>query len=179
MVDNNVERVAADVLSPAGLDDGLAGSSGEPYDVPRGTCPLCASVDVIHLAIGMPAGPADWGSGPEWLHWVGCVHPGYNRRCTACEGTWSERTEVGPTLPDLPSLLQHAEVDTLDELADWISEDYELDAWIDLDGDTLVVVFHQSGVGFNFPLGIDHFWDTLDVLHEEVSEELEDADDEE
>ena len=66
---------------------------GEPvapveYDVPRGTCPRCGTDQVVHLVIGMPASPGDFGSGPDWVSWVGCVHPGFDRSCAECGLTW-------------------------------------------------------------------------------------------
>lgn len=64
----------------------------EPYDVPRGTCPSCGSGEVVHLIIGMPSGP-DAGSGdPDWVRWVGCMHPGFERECSSCGATWNRRT---------------------------------------------------------------------------------------
>lgn len=60
-----------------------------PYDVPRGTCPRCGSADVRHLIIGMPSGPAVMDSTPEWVVWVGCLHPGYGRACDQCGLVWT------------------------------------------------------------------------------------------
>lgn len=64
---------------------------GEPHDVPRGACPECASGDVTHLVIGMPAGPGAMEDDPDWVRWVGCVHPGFDRECGSCGATWSNR----------------------------------------------------------------------------------------
>jgi hypothetical protein len=58
------------------------------YDVPRGTCPRCGTDRVVHLVIGMPAHSDDYGSGPDWVSWVGCVHPGFDRSCAECGLTW-------------------------------------------------------------------------------------------
>lgn len=72
------------------------GAEQSPYDLPRGTCPTCGSDDVIHLVIGMPSGPDVMDGDAEWVHWVGCVHPGYNRECRSCGVTW-------PFTPERPS----------------------------------------------------------------------------
>lgn len=61
----------------------------EVYDVPRGICPTCKSGDITHLVIGMPSGPEAMEGDPGWVHWVGCVHPGFDRTCGACGATWS------------------------------------------------------------------------------------------
>ncbi len=61
----------------------------EPDDVPRGICPTCGSGDITHLVIGMPLGPDVMQRDPDWVHWVGCVHPGYDRECGSCGATWS------------------------------------------------------------------------------------------
>ncbi|HEY0903363.1 MAG TPA: hypothetical protein VGE14_05685 [Marmoricola sp.] len=66
-------------------------------DLARGVCPRCGSGEVFHLLIGMPSSPEAWGSGPDWLHWVGCVHPGHERECGACGHFWS------PSVPDRPT----------------------------------------------------------------------------
>jgi hypothetical protein len=60
-----------------------------PHDVPRGTCASCGSDEVVHLVIGMPASAEAWGSGPDWVNWVGCVHPGWDRECRRCGACWS------------------------------------------------------------------------------------------
>ena len=64
----------------------------EPYDVPRGTCPSCGSGEVVHLVIGLPSGPGAGSGDPDWVSWVGCVHPGFDRECNSCGATWSGRT---------------------------------------------------------------------------------------
>lgn len=69
--------------------DQLAADESEPYDVPRGTCPRCGSNDVRHLIIGLPAGPEPMSGTPEWVDWVGCVHPGHDRECDHCGLVWS------------------------------------------------------------------------------------------
>ncbi|QBR91830.1 hypothetical protein EXE57_05735 [Nocardioides euryhalodurans] len=63
----------------------------EPYDVPRGACPACGSDDVTHLVIGLPSGPEAMEGDPDWVHWVGCVHAGFDRECGSCGATWSTR----------------------------------------------------------------------------------------
>jgi len=46
----------------------------------RGTCPRCASGEVVHFAFGLPANPD---SAPPWLRFAGCVVDGteVDRRC--------------------------------------------------------------------------------------------------
>jgi hypothetical protein len=41
----------------------------------------------------MPATQDDLGSGPDWVHWVGCVHPGWDRECLTCGARWSVSDE--------------------------------------------------------------------------------------
>ena len=163
--------VVGDMLPPQG-------NNGETYDAPRGTCPQCGSPDVVHLVIGMPAAPSEWGSGPHWVEWVGCIHPGYTRRCTACEQVWTEDPELGPTFVDLASLITHADAASLQDLGDWVSQSCELDAWALVDDGVLVIGFLTSGTGIEFPLSIDDFWETVDELHDQVELELESGDDE-
>ena len=62
----------------------------EPHAVERGTCPRCGSSDVVHLVIGMPASSDDVDSGPAWVRWVGCVHPGHDRECRSCDARWKD-----------------------------------------------------------------------------------------
>jgi hypothetical protein len=61
----------------------------ELYDLPRGICPRCGSGDVWHLWIGMPALPGSMDATPDWVEWVGCVHPGHDRECDTCGLTWT------------------------------------------------------------------------------------------
>ena len=68
-------------------DDG-DGAEASPYDVPRGTCPVCASSEVRHLVIGLPADPEPSAGSPPWVEWVGCLHPGYDRACNRCGVQW-------------------------------------------------------------------------------------------
>lgn len=156
----------ADMLPPE------VASDASVYPLQRGICPSCASRDVVHLVIGMPAGPDDWGSGPAWVEWVGCLHPGYTRRCANCEATWTGERDL-EEFADLATLMSAADATTLEQLGDWISEDYELDAEALLDGTQLIVRFGTRGIGFGFPVRVDDFWETLDQLHDEVSDELE------
>lgn len=60
----------------------------EPCDAVRGTCPRCGTADVLRLVIGMPAQPGDGGTAPDWVRWVGCVHPGHDRECRSCGTRW-------------------------------------------------------------------------------------------
>ena len=73
------------MLLPPELD----GHEVAPYSRPRGTCPRCGSGDVNHLVIGMPALPESMDSTPDWVEWVGCIHPGHDRECDGCGLAWS------------------------------------------------------------------------------------------
>ena len=42
-----------------------------------------------HLIIGLPANLDDMTGTPGWVDWVGCLHPGYDRRCDECGLAWS------------------------------------------------------------------------------------------
>jgi hypothetical protein len=73
------------MLPPDGLDD----LEFEPYAAPRGVCHDCGSDEVRHLIIGLPAGPEAMSGTPDWVSWVGCVHPGHDRECSQCGLTWT------------------------------------------------------------------------------------------
>lgn len=73
----------------------------EPYRVPRGTCPKCGSSDVIHLIIGLPMDPEAGAGDPDWVHWIGCVHPGYARECITCGSNWIA-SQAEPAQPSQP-----------------------------------------------------------------------------
>lgn len=62
--------------------------------IDRGTCPICASGDVIHLVAGMtnPLSAAD----PEWVRYSGWFGPGYDRECGWCEATWNQQQWTAP-----------------------------------------------------------------------------------
>lgn len=68
----------------------------EPYNVPRGTCASCGSVEVVHLIIGVRSGPDVMDGDPDWVQWVGSIHPGYNRECRSCGATWNSRAVEPP-----------------------------------------------------------------------------------
>ncbi|MCP0302833.1 hypothetical protein KU545_23850, partial [Salmonella enterica subsp. enterica serovar Kentucky] len=107
--------------------------------------------------------------------WVGCVHPGYTRRCDACGATWTPEKAFA----DLQALMVEAEVDDLEDLCDWLSADYELDAWVITDDDgSFEVGFSDRAVGIEFPIPEHEFWETLDELHDEVEQAIESATDE-
>ncbi|CCH78209.1 hypothetical protein BN12_2620024 [Nostocoides japonicum T1-X7] len=74
----------------------LGDSRHEPYNAPRGTCPSCGSGEVVHLIIGMPIGQDVMDGDPDWVHWVGCMHPGFDRECYACGATWNSRAVESP-----------------------------------------------------------------------------------
>ncbi len=78
--------------------DELDGQEVEPYDLPRGTCPRCGSGNVRHLIVGLPAGPEPMNSTPDWVDWLGCVHPGHDRQCDQCGLTWSCTAGGNPVL---------------------------------------------------------------------------------
>lgn len=123
----------------------------------------------------MPAGPGAGAGDPVWVAWVGCMHPGYTRRCEACGATWTPEKSFA----DLQALMDEADVDDLEDLCDWLSSDYELDAWVITDDDgNFEVGFHDRGVGIEFPIAEQEFWDTLDELHDEVEQAIESAGDE-
>lgn len=96
---------------------------------------------------------------PEWVVWVGCVHPGYTRRCESCGSTWTR----GQVFGDLAELMDEAEVADLEDLCDWLSEDHELDAWVITDDDGhFEVGFGDRGVTIEFPIPAQELWNTLD-----------------
>lgn len=85
-------------------------------DTLRGTCPVCGSGEVRHLVIGMPAGPDLMDDDPEWVVWVGCVHPGHDRECDACGAVWIDDgprvavvTDQEPWVSDLRSTFRPGE----------------------------------------------------------------------
>lgn len=67
------------------------------YDEPRGMCPSCGSDEVIHLVVGLPADPDSMEEDPDWVRWIGCPYPGYDRTCAQCGATWSWPTAERPT----------------------------------------------------------------------------------
>lgn len=84
---NMLEEASDPMMLPPGDEP------SEPYTVARGVCPSCGSDEVVHLVIGMPSGPDAGSDDPDWVNWVGCVHPGFDRECNSCGATWSARTE--------------------------------------------------------------------------------------
>lgn len=84
------------MLEPS-FGDADDSEDSEPYDLPRGRCPHCGAGGIVHLVIGMPTGPRAMAESPPWVWWVGCLHPGYNRRCPACWGVWTE-SHVGEVI---------------------------------------------------------------------------------
>lgn len=85
------------MLSPGGT----GADDVTPYDLPRGSCPVCGSGAVRHLVIGLPADPEAVTGTPTWVEWVGCVHPGYDRECEQCGLTW-ESEDPGRDVASLP-----------------------------------------------------------------------------
>lgn len=143
-----------------------------PYPLPRGTCPSCSSGEITHLIIGMPAGPDSGAGDPDWVAWVGCVNPGYTRRCEACGATWTPEKAFA----DLQALMIEAEVNDLEDLCGWLSSDYEFDAWVITDDEGYFEVgFSDRGVGIEFPILEHDFWETLDELHDEAEHAIESA----
>ncbi|MGF9755054.1 hypothetical protein AAII07_07615 [Microvirga sp. 0TCS3.31] len=100
-----------------------------------------------------------------------------SRRCAESHATLTGEREL-EEFADLATLMSAADATTLEQLSDWISEDYELDAEALPDGRQLTVRFGTRGVGFEFPIGVGAFWEMLDDLHDEVSDDLELDDDE-
>ena len=72
------------------MSDAVYGRELEPYDLPRGTCPRCGSGDVRHLMIGDPTHPESMDITPNWVEWVGCIHPGHDRECDGCGLDWTD-----------------------------------------------------------------------------------------
>ena len=65
----------------------------EPYDQPRGTCPVCGSGQVIHHPLGGPD-PRLTEEDPPWVHWQGCLLVFSDRTCEGCGAGWNmERDE--------------------------------------------------------------------------------------
>ena len=60
------------------------------YDVPRGTCPRCSTDQIVHLVIGMSTSD-EVTTDEDWVSWVGCIHPGFDRSCAECGLTWDSR----------------------------------------------------------------------------------------
>ncbi len=148
-------------------------SATKAYEGTRGTCPSCGSDEVTHLVIGMPAGPESGAEDPAWVAWVGCVHPGFTRRCEACGSTWTPDR----IFADLADLMREAGVADLEDLCDWLSEDHELDAWVITDADGYFEVgFGNRGVTIGFPIAADELWNIVDELHEEAAAHLESDD---
>lgn len=74
----------------------------EAPDAGRGTCPRCSSTSVRHLVIGLPMHPLSGDGTPEWVRFVGCIHPGYDRECGDCGLGWTsgaENLSTGMALP--------------------------------------------------------------------------------
>lgn len=124
---------------------------------------------MARLAVGVPAGPEGGADDPPWVRQVGCVHPGYTHECGTCGSTWTP----APVFADLDGLVAAAGGEGLEDLCDWISQDYELDAWIVTDDvGYFEIGFGERGVGIEFPIPQRVFWATLDELHDEVEEGL-------
>ena len=48
---------------------------------------------LVYTGGSMPATPEEFGSGPDWVSWVGCIHPGFDRSCADCGHTWDARLD--------------------------------------------------------------------------------------
>lgn len=147
------------------MADHVAESQSAP-----GVCPFCSSTEVVRLSVGMPAGPDVGADDPPWVRHVGCVHPGHTHECGTCGSTWTP----APVFVDLGHLMAAAGSSELEGLCDWLSQDYELDAWVITDEDGYFEVgFADRGVGIEFPIPERAFWAALDELHREVEDGLE------
>jgi len=65
------------------------------------------------------------------------------------------------------------------ELADWISGETELDTFIDTENaepETLIVGFAHGGITIEFPCTLAQFWETVDEVHDQIVDELEEGD---
>lgn len=152
----------------------LEGSSSADewlYDVVRGRCPRCDSGAVGHLIIGEPVYPDALGATPDWVCWVGCVHPGYNRSCEACGLTWTSGPDgTGVLLPHLHALKSIAGVDSGEALGEWVSSKMDIDAYVDHDGQMDVIRMSTRGMGLDFPMSLDDFWILMQDLRAIVLE---------
>lgn len=54
----------------------------------RGVCPRCGSHNVRHLMIGLISGPEKLERLPDWVSYLGCMHPGHLRECDDCGVGW-------------------------------------------------------------------------------------------
>lgn len=74
--------------------------------------------------------------------------------------------EPGRTmLTDLPALLQAVDADTTGDLQDWLELHAEWDVDVELDGDTVLVIYMRgSGVGLPFPFSVTDLLDELAEL---------------
>jgi hypothetical protein len=157
------------MLPPDGVGEILEGA---PYDIPRGDCPRCGSTEVIHLVIGMPTGPEAM-VGPDWVKWFGCVHPGYERSCQECGLEWIPGPEgTGMTVNDWTELMRLADGDSDDDVANWISDHFELWAWEVLEPEGHVIGIDRYGTLIEFPLTLDEFWERVSNLEETVLAEM-------
>lgn len=84
-----------------------------------------------------------------------------------CGGTGAR----GPRgrLVDLSALLDHAGVEDIEGLAEWITDTTELDAFVHMieDGD-IAVGFDTRGAHIEFPTTVSEFWESVNEVEDEV-----------
>lgn len=140
----------------------------------------------MHILLGMPA-PGDLDDRAPWEVAGGCCIglDSYTRRCTACSHTWSPdgTLPAGPTpapateveFDTLADLLRYAECDDISGLEEWIDNQTELYVFVHLDDEVLIVGFHDRAVGFEFPVTLSNFWESVIEVEDEVLAEMEDG----
>ena len=69
---------------------------GPTYAKVRGVCARCNSPEVRHLVIGEMLYVKVEGGTPDWVDYVGCLHPGYDRECQTCGHQWTARRRDEP-----------------------------------------------------------------------------------
>jgi hypothetical protein len=113
----------------------------------------------------------------------GCAAQPFNARCEQCGQHWSA-DEVGRAVFSAPEdLYAYAEATSHEDLADWISDHYELDSAIMEQGVRDGVPFIDvaflppvngtiTATGVEFPILLEEFWEQLDERHAEAITEL-------
>jgi hypothetical protein len=76
--------------------DELDGYEVESYDVPPARARDVGEATSA-TSSSAPAGPEPMNSTPDWVAWVGCVHPGDDRERDDCGLAWSRQIRAGPS----------------------------------------------------------------------------------